>query len=760
MATILNSKKSSGGSPYAYYTVEVTPSNRLANTINMYVKVTGHLASSSSSLGTGGTMGLNCYITLNGNEYGPITLKGTSTSWSGTSNHSANTTFTVTGLTVMQTAITSVKFRVSRTGSAAGDYTKGAALSSTKCNDIAIDYYGAPSYFSSDNSNITLTNTQTVTITSYDDSFTNSLDLIIGNDTYHLVNSFNTSSKTYNYSWTPPIDYAGYNTVGSTFVGTLRVYTSAGTTPLGYTDQTVTFTIPDNASTKPTFSITTSDTTGYNSSRSDGSLVQYKSLLSGSLSSISYKYSTSYKSANWSIYSGNTYLTSGAGTSFTWTPTVIGTLTIYFTLTDNRNFSTTNYTTINVSSYSNPSSYLSADRDDIIDTTINCIVGGSSTNIADANRNATTYTLQYKKVSDNTWTTANTWTGYSLNTVYSIINTDDTKSYDIKLIVEDQFSSIEKNTSVQSSFTLMNFNTNGKALAIGKVSEASSNEELFEVALTTEISKFGNINGIYFNENGYGDKFRIIPAFSGVDDDNKLKVRGAVGGAGTDPSEYDLATLSGKSGHFWAKGHVNSDDSMEAAKGFWSTTPGSVNTAVGNSTLVIKQALSYIDGTPQNGVVLEYGNSTIWSGQLLITDNANDGIWFNGWYNGTRGSWRKLAFEQDVKEQPVLFNAASYMNAGQRADLSQKISEQKTGIVLIFSGYSDDSVKNYNHTTCFVPKTFLNFFSGGGIMIPMGGSQGVDGSKYIYIYDDHLEGNAANVSGNNGKYVLSQVVGV
>ena len=57
--------------------------------------------------------------------------------------------------------------------------------------------------------------------------------------------------------------------------------------------------------------------------------------------------------------------------------------------------------------------------------------------------------------------------------------------------------------------------------------------------------------------------------------------------------------------------------------------------------LVIKRATN--SEAPNNGVVLEFGNSTSWTGQLFIGDNATQGIYYNGWSNGTRGSWRRLA---------------------------------------------------------------------------------------------------------------------
>ena len=137
MATILSETKSTGGSPYAYYTVNATASNRTATTVKVKVDITGRLSSSSAVLGTGSTMGLIGYILLNGKEYS-ITLKTTSQSWSGTTKHTASATFTIEDLEGSQSQLTNIKFRVSRTGSAANDYTKGAAMSSKNCSNLQI----------------------------------------------------------------------------------------------------------------------------------------------------------------------------------------------------------------------------------------------------------------------------------------------------------------------------------------------------------------------------------------------------------------------------------------------------------------------------------------------------------------------------------------------------------------------------------------------------------------------------------------------
>ena len=80
-----------------------------------------------------------------------------------------------------------------------------------------------------------------------------------------------------------------------------------------------------------------------------------------------------------------------------------------------------------------------------------------------------------------------------------------------------------------------------------------------ELNLGANRIKFGNNGNIEFKEDGYGDKFRIIPNFNGADDANILNIQGTVGGAGTDPTNWKtLFQLTAKSGNMTIAGQVNS----------------------------------------------------------------------------------------------------------------------------------------------------------------------------------------------------------
>ena len=137
---VLNNKLSNGTSPYAYYTVEASYSNRTATTVDVSVTVTSNLRYSSSSFGTGNNNGLNAYFKFNGTQYGPLSLKRTNETWSGATKHYKSETYTIRNLST-NTSSLNIQFRVDRTGSKAGTTNKsdGCWLEWTTCSSLSID---------------------------------------------------------------------------------------------------------------------------------------------------------------------------------------------------------------------------------------------------------------------------------------------------------------------------------------------------------------------------------------------------------------------------------------------------------------------------------------------------------------------------------------------------------------------------------------------------------------------------------------------
>lgn len=116
-------------------------------------------------------------------------------------------------------------------------------------------------------------------------------------------------------------------------------------------------------------------------------------------------------------------------------------------------------------------------------------------------------------------------------------------------------------------------------------------------------------------------------------------------------------------GNVTAGGNVEATGSGRAQKGFWSLPTGQVGTPTDSSGMLIVKRANNTE-CPNNGVVLEYGNSTSWKGQLYIGDNATQGAYINGWSNGTRGTWKKLMFQDDYRTQNTFITTGlTYYNS-------------------------------------------------------------------------------------------------
>lgn len=108
------------------------------------------------------------------------------------------------------------------------------------------------------------------------------------------------------------------------------------------------------------------------------------------------------------------------------------------------------------------------------------------------------------------------------------------------------------------------------------------------------------------------------------------------------------------------------------------------------------------------------------------------------------------------------------MNADQTITLSEAVSAQPSGIVLVWSHYNGSSADDYEFRSFFVPKTMVSKFGGYGFTFasPMLNGPMV---KYLYLSNTSIKGfseNAENkqLSGGiytyNTSWVLRYVIGV
>lgn len=165
---------------------------------------------------------------------------------------------------------------------------------------------------------------------------------------------------------------------------------------------------------------------------------------------------------------------------------------------------------------------------------------------------------------------------------------------------------------------------------------------------------------------------------------------------------------------------------------------------------------SFAVGLTSNGCTLE--------AQTVSAENGyfSDDVEIIGDLNMTLGKVKQA--------NTVLWSGAYYMNASQTITLAEKVSEQTSGIVLIFSAYANRTAQNDHWQSFFVPKYLVSAYSNGSSNFPLCTADfSYIGCKYLYIQDKTIGGNANNDTGvtttngikhTNNHWVLRYVIGV
>lgn len=118
-------------------------------------------------------------------------------------------------------------------------------------------------------------------------------------------------------------------------------------------------------------------------------------------------------------------------------------------------------------------------------------------------------------------------------------------------------------------------------------------------------------------------------------------------------------------------------------------------------------------------------------------------------------------------ESKVLWSGGYYMTAGHTITLSEAVSKQPSGIVLVFSKYTDGASKNEQFSSFFIPKYLVSIHPGCGHDFKLGGVWNA-AAKYLYIHDEQIVGHDKNnqtvtvggITYTNNDFVLRYVIGV
>lgn len=164
-------------------------------------------------------------------------------------------------------------------------------------------------------------------------------------------------------------------------------------------------------------------------------------------------------------------------------------------------------------------------------------------------------------------------------------------------------------------------------------------------------------------------------------------------------------------------------------------------------------------------IVLREGNGLQKAQIFHVASKPNGAIYERCYYSNAWGEW-KTVYNGGGK---ILWEGGMYMTASHKIELPEAISQQPSGIVLVFSRYADGAVAEHNYNSFFVHKAFVAAKPGVGSAFQMNTvNYSLVATKYLYINDMTISGNDSNddegtgngVTYNNKAYVLRYVIGV
>jgi len=339
-------------------------------------------------------------------------------------------------------------------------------------------------------------------------SFTHTLNIKIGDTT--VEGPFNNIGEY--KDWTPAIStYLPYIPLSSE-TATIECITFNGSTKIGTESTSCILTVPNNSDTKPT--ATVSITKGDSVVPSNwGVYVKGKSKLlvtiegTAQTGTIPDTYSSTANGGSKSgklTYSNNVYRATYTTSELT------GSGTVTANVKDGRGFTSDN-ATVNyiVENYTNPqittNTVARCDENGVLKddgTYVKWSFQGSISNVN--NKNDKSFLLKYAEKGTDNWTTIYTYnSNYTLPNDATTIDVkypssgsgtiNNTKEYIFRFEATDTFTTTPKEVEIGTGADLMNFNASGTSMAIGGVSQRSSNEEYLDVY--TNAKFYGTIEG-------------------------------------------------------------------------------------------------------------------------------------------------------------------------------------------------------------------------------------------------------------------------
>lgn len=550
--------------------------------------------------------------------------------------------------------------------------------------------------------NGTLGTEQTIGVARQSTAFTHTITATCGDATETIC----TKSTVESFKFTPPLAWAGKNTLSDTVTVKYVITTYNGTAVIGSNEYTKTCAIP--ASVKPTISLAVSDAMGYLGTY--GGYVQGKSKVKCVITAAGIQGSkiTSYKTViGKNQYTDATFTTDALAIS--------GDVVITATVTDSRGRTATATKTITILPYAAPKISLMdvvrSNADGTNNSTGEYLKVTFSAQITSLNnKNTAAYSVKYKISGTDTYTTSviTSQAGkYTVTKGTFVFSADTKKSYDVTLIATDAFTSTKKDGKGGTISIFRSKLWKGLGIAYGKIAEL---EGYFDIGFKAMFRKTVELKDEIFDK--YGIRIGNGLAQStqdGIDPDTTL--------------EHEIVT------------HIK--------------------TPMGSGIYMYVYTCFF-------GSKKETSNRT----QIAMPYRNNGSVYHRYYHDGAWSEWRRM-YNAGENHNVLYSSAGMYMGSTQYANLSQPISKQINGIVLEWSRYLNN-VAQASKCYVYIPKSYANGLALDLLLVSGGGEQA--GSKSVYITDTKITGTANNdkqpyTGANNIKlsplgWVLTRVLGV
>lgn len=343
--------------------------------------------------------------------------------------------------------------------------------------------------------------------------------------------------------------------------------------------------------------------------------------------------------------------------------------------------------------------------------------------------------IEWKLTSETSWTSVSVSASGTSSEVFQVVgsgglNTEST--YNFKVTVTDGGGSFSMSSSLGGTKYPIDILYGGKGVAFGKPSELS---DYMDVGYNT-----------YFRENVVVEGAKTISARS-------LKGKGDVQLFAITGNDELLFGLGGYEKSLPT--YVNGQDVFLRANNLVQClSPVQINDSTNdNPTLSV--------GAP-TGYHVEFRGANI---QSKASKTSNGSLHFNDAGGNVHINGCVMA------KNKVLWSGAWYMHATQTATLSESISTQANGIVLVWSYYNEGVAQDYNWNTQFIPKYMVSTHSGTGFSTLLTSATATyNTAKYLYIKDTSIAGydgndgiaatQSSNIFTTPTKFVLRYVIGV